>query len=232
FSKGYRSTTALDWYNAPDPRPDYYRYMPSYQLDPVQGELVRQEMLRNVNLRQINWDALYNTNYNSVETFYNADGIEGNNITGRRSHYIVEERKIGQTRYNFNTVLNTSLKSNIDFTAGFTYSAQNNHYYKVGDDLLGGDFYADINQFAERDFPSNTTVLQNDLNRPNRIVREGDRFRYNYNINIRKAGVWSQVLVKLRKFDLFAALEHSYTGFWREGHVRTGLFPNNSFGKS
>ena len=25
--------TALNWYNAPDPRPDYYRYLPSYFED-------------------------------------------------------------------------------------------------------------------------------------------------------------------------------------------------------
>ena len=30
YSFGNRSITALDWYNAADPRPDYYRYLPSY----------------------------------------------------------------------------------------------------------------------------------------------------------------------------------------------------------
>ncbi len=30
-STGYRNGTGLDWYHAPDPRPDYYRYLPSYQ---------------------------------------------------------------------------------------------------------------------------------------------------------------------------------------------------------
>ncbi len=232
FSKGYRSTTALDWYNAPDPRPDYYRYMPSYQLDPAMAEYVRQEMIRDVNLRQINWDQLYNVNYNSVETFQNANGIPGNSITGKRSHYIVEERRIDQTRYNFNTVLNTALKSNIDFTAGFTYSAQKNHYYKLVDDLLGGDFYADINQFAERDFRQNIIAVQNDLNRPNRILYEGDKFGYNYDINIKKAAAFAQANFKLRKVDIFTAIEHSHTRFWRDGNVRNGLFPNNSYGKS
>ncbi len=232
FSKGYRSTTALDWYNAPDPRPDYYRYLPSYQLDPAVGEQVRLAMVNDVNLRQINWDALYNTNYNSWETFYNANGIQGNSITGRRSHYVVEERRIDQTRYNFNTVLNTSLKSNIDLTAGLSYSAQDNHYYKKLDDLLGGDFYVDINQFAERDFRNNNAVIQNDVNRPNRILYEGDEFGYNYNMNIREATAWVQTNVKFRKFDLFMAAEHTFTSFWRVGHVRSGLFPSNSYGSS
>ncbi|MBX2939366.1 MAG: TonB-dependent receptor [Ferruginibacter sp.] len=232
FSKGYRSTTGLDWYNAPDPRPDYYRYLPSWQLDPIFKEQVYNELRNDVNKRQINWDNIYNVNLSSWETFKNADGIQGNDLYGRRSHYILEERVIGITKANFNTVLNTALKSNIDLTAGFTYQYQRNHYYKIVEDLLGGDFYVDINQFAERDYPTNNTANQNDLNRPNRIVREGDKVGYNYDINIRKASAFVQTNIKLRKVDFFLAAEHTYTRFWRVGNVRTGLFPNNSFGKS
>ncbi|HRO17129.1 MAG TPA: TonB-dependent receptor, partial [Ferruginibacter sp.] len=232
FSKGYRSTTGLDWYNAPDPRPDYYRYLPSWQLDPIFKEQVYNELRNDVNKRQINWDNIYNVNLSSWETFKNADGIQGNDLYGRRSHYILEERVIGITKANFNTVLNTALKSNIDLTAGFTYQYQRNQYYKIVEDLLGGDFYVDINQFAERDYPTNNTANQNDLNRPNRIVREGDKVGYNYDINIRKASAFVQTNIKLRKVDFFLAAEHTYTRFWRVGNVRTGLFPNNSFGKS
>lgn len=232
FSKGYRSTTGLDWYNAADPRPDYYRYLPSYQLDPDFAEQIRQEMMTDVNKRQINWDYMYEANQASWETFKNADGIQGNDIYGRRSHYILEERIIDITKANFNTVLNTALKPHIDLTAGLTYQYQANNYYKKVDDLLGGDFYVDINQFAERDFPTNTTANQNDLNRPNRIVREGDRVGYDYEIHIRKATAFVQTNVRLRKVDFFVGAEHSYTTFWRVGNVRSGLFPDNSYGKS
>ena len=30
YSSGDRTATAFDWYNSPDPRPDYYRNLPSY----------------------------------------------------------------------------------------------------------------------------------------------------------------------------------------------------------
>jgi len=232
FSFGKRSTTGLDWYNAADPRPDYYRYLPSYQLDPAFREQVLAELKSDVNKRQINWDNLYNANYNSFETVNNINGIPGNSVSGRRSHYIVEDRVINTNRYNLNTTMNTSLAENIEFTAGLTYQAQKNHYYKEVDDLLGGDFYVDVNQFGERDFPSNPSAGQNDLNNPNRILGVGDKFGYNYDINIRKASAWLQSVFKYRKIDFFVAAEHSYTRFWREGNVKTGLFPNNSFGKS
>lgn len=229
---GSRSTTALDWYNAADPRPDYYRYLPSYQLDPYYAEQVRQELLSDVNKRQINWDGLYQTNYGSNETVHNANGIAGNDVTGRRSHYIVEERVINTTKYNFNSTLNTAISENVNFTAGVTYQSQNNHYFKRVDDLLGGEFYVDVNQFGERDFPANPAAGQNDLNNPNRIVKEGDKVGYNYNLNIKRGSVWLMGNFKFRKIDLFVSTEHSYTSFFRKGNVKTGLFPDNSYGKS
>lgn len=229
---GKRSTTALDWYNAPDPRPDYYRYLPSYQLTDELKTEVYDALKNDVNLRQINWDKLYNANYSSFSTIHNVDGIAGNDVSGKRSNYIVEERVINTTKYNFNTTLNVSLAQNINFSAGLTYQSQKNNYYKKLNDLLGGEFYVDVNQFAERDFQGNAIANQNDLNRPNRILHQGDKFGYNYDINIKKASAWVQSVFKFRKIDFFVAAEHSYTTFWRVGNVRSGLFPNNSYGKS
>ena len=215
FSFGKRSTTGLDWYNAADPRPDYYRYLPSYQLDSSFANQVREELSSNVNKRQINWDALYNANYSSFEVVHNANGIAGNDVSGRRAHYIVENRVINTTKYNFNTTLNSTVTENIIFTAGLTYQAQINNYYKKIDDLLGAEFYVDVNQFAERDFPTNPNAGQNDINRPNRILYKGDKFGYNYDINIKKGSVWLQGLFKFRKLDVFVASDQSYTSFFR-----------------
>lgn len=229
---GNRSLTGLDWYNAADPRPDYYRYLPSYQLDPYFAEQVRQELISDVNKRQINWDALYTTNYNSFDVVKDAFGITGNNVSGKRSHYIVEERVVNTLKYIFNSTLNTTLSDHASLSAGITYQSQRNNYYKRVEDLLGGEFYVDVNQFGERDFPSNPGAAQNNLNIPNRIVGEGDKFGYNYDINIKKGSVWLQGVFKFRKIDFFVATEHSYTSFFRYGNVKSGLFPNNSYGKS
>ena len=232
YLNGNRSTTGLDWYNAADPRPDYYRYLPSYQKDPILAQAVLNALKNDVNKRQINWDALYNANYGNSETIVNAGGIAGNNVTGRRSIYIVEERVIHTEKYNINTTLNTSINNHIDLTAGLTFESQKNNYYKKVDDLLGGAFYVDINQFGQRDFPSEPDAAQNDVNHPNRIVGVGDKFGYNYNIDIKKATAWIQTNVKFKKLDFFIGAEHVYTRFQRHGNVKSGLFPNNSYGKS
>ncbi len=232
YTLGNRSTTGLDWYNAPDPRPDYYRYLPGYYTDPVQSAQVLAAFKENVNLRQVNWDALYNANYASNYTVANANGVAGNTIKGRRSVYILEERVTHTNRFNFNTTYNTSISKHVDITAGFSYETQKNNYYKKVNDLLGGAFYVDINQFAERDFRTDPTASQNDLNHPNRILRVGDRFGYDYDIHIQKTAAWLQTIVKFHSLDFFLAAENSYTSFWRVGNVKSGLFPDNSYGKS
>jgi hypothetical protein len=234
YSTGERGVTALDWYNSADPRPDYYRYLPSYyqKEDPLQAAAMADAMRNDINLRQINWDEFYLANQVNVETIQNANGIAGNNVTGKRSRYILQERVINTDRLNFNTVLNTQLKGGHNLTGGFSYQQQKNHYFQRIDDLLGGEFFVDLNQFAERNFPNNPNVNQNNIDQPNRIVRKGDQYGYDYNIYINRAATWLQGDFKTERVDFFFAAEASYTRFWREGNVRNGLFPNNSFGNS
>ncbi len=237
YSFGDRSVSAMDWYNASDPRPDYYRYLPSFTstwastTDPVQGQMLQELMKYDINYRQINWQRLYDANRASYMTINNANGIPGNSVSGLRSRYIIEERVINTKRLNLNSVINTKFGDNIDFTAGASYQVQRNNYYKKVNDLLGGDFYVNLNQFAERDFPSGSDANQFDLDRPNRILKEGDKFGYDYNINMSKAAAWAQAAFKFNKVDFFLAGQISYTEFYRQGKVRNGLFPDNSFGK-
>lgn len=229
---GERGVTGLDWYNAPDPRPDYYRYLPSYQEDPTMKQQLLDAMRNDVNKRQVNWDALYTANYGSFDIINDVNGIKGNTVVGRRSLYVVEDRVVNTLKYNANTTLNTVINNHISLTSGLTYESQSNNYFKRMNDLLGGDFYLNYNQFAERDFPNNPLAGQNDANKPNGVVKVGDRFGYDYNIEIRKASGWVQTNVKLHGLDFFVGAENSYTNFWRVGNMRSGLFMDNSYGKS
>jgi hypothetical protein len=237
YSFGDRSVTALDWYNAADPRPDYYRYLPSYTStwastpDAAQGLQLYDLMKNDITYRQINWHNLYNVNRASFASINNANGIPGNTVSGRRSRYIIEERIINTQRLNLNSVINTKFGDHIEFTGGASYQMQNNHYYKEVNDLLGGEFYVNVNQFAERDYPTDNNAIQFDLDNPNRILYQGDKFGYDYNINISRASGWAQGVFKFTKVDFFLAGQYTFTSFHRDGNVRNGLFPNDSYGK-
>lgn len=237
YSFGDRSVTALDWYNAADPRPDYYRYLPSYTgtwsstTDQAQAQQLYELMSNDINLRQINWQRLYDANRANNTTINDANGIAGNTVSGRRSHYIIENRIINTQRFNANTVINTSLGDHVEITGGASYQMQKNHYYKEIEDLLGGDFYVNINQFAERDNPANNVINQFDMDTPNKILHVGDKYGYDYNIDITKLSGWLQGVFKFNKVDFFLAGQASQTEFYRQGNVRNGLFPASSYGK-
>lgn len=232
YSFGKRSVSGIDWYNAPDPRPDYYRYLPSYQTDPTIKDLVTQQLLNNEAARQIDWQHLYDVNRDNTETIYNADGITGNSVTGHRSLYILADRVTDTKKFNFNSVLNSSFTDHLDFTTGITVQSQKNTYYQEITDLLGGEFYVDLNQFAERTFPGNNNAIQNDLAHPNRLVRTGEKYGYNYDIDIVRTSAWAQTAFKYNKVDFFLSAEVSQNVFWRKGNVKNGLFPDDSYGKS
>jgi hypothetical protein len=56
---GDQGSTGLDWYRAADPRPDYYRYLPSFQTDALAGETIAAAMKQDVQLQQVNWQKMY-----------------------------------------------------------------------------------------------------------------------------------------------------------------------------
>lgn len=234
FQSGTYSTTALDWYNARDPRPDYYRYLPSAITGSDEtAEQVYQTLRDNEALRQIDWSRLYNANRGIFTTINNVNGIEGNSVTGLRSTYIVENRAVKRTQANFNSYFTYLTDSSLKISGGIKGQYYKSDNYKEIEDLLGGDFYLDINQFVERDLPElGETGIQSDLNNPNRVVREGDRFGYNYENHVRFGEIWVQPQWNFSKMDVFVSGKVSATRFWRDGIYRSGAFPNDSEGKS
>ncbi|MBS4042494.1 MAG: TonB-dependent receptor [Chitinophagaceae bacterium] len=224
YSSGDRASSNLDWYRADNPNPLYYRYLPSYWEDPNLKAQLTKEWQTNDDVRQINWNRLYDANRAQQETF--------NGVTGKRSRYVQFEYVTNATKMNANTVYNTRIGDHVEITSGATYQYQKNHNYKKIIDLLGGDYYVDLNQFAERINANNPDLPQSNLLNPNRIVRVGDDYSYNYDITIKRASGWAQMLLKYNKLDFYAAIEMSNTSFFRNGNYKNGLFPTNSLGKS
>ena len=229
-SFGKYGQTALNWYDAKDPRPDDYKYLPSYYEginDPVNAQRMLNNW-QNESTRQVQWDDLYFANSKNLFTLKDADG----NVLseGLRSKYILENR--------YNNIVSGGLsslytveKENMTISTGLFVQAQRNHYYNTVEDLLGGDFWVDVNQFAEQDF-IDPNAAQSDLQNPNRTVGVGDVYGNNYYIMNANATAFGQLNYRTKKVDYYAAVELSDEQFYREGLFQTGLFPDNSLGKS
>ncbi|MCB0538233.1 MAG: hypothetical protein KDE33_11990 [Bacteroidetes bacterium] len=240
---GRYGETDLDWYDAADPRPDYYRYLPSYALsngDTALYQTLTEEFRNNPDLLQLNWYNLYEANMNPLNsTTYHNMNVDGEikDITGNRAKYLVVERREDEKKFNFSSTANIVLSRKIDLSIGVDYINQNKHFYQVAKDLLGADFHINYNQFAERATPDQVisgldTIRQHDVDNPNRIVYEGDKYGYDYNASTQFADLWGTLDFNFRKIDFFVQPKVSFTSFYRKGNNRNGLFLDDSYGKS
>jgi hypothetical protein len=231
FSVGERSNTGLDWYRAADPRPDYYRYLPSFQNDSLLQLQVNNLFKNQPELLQINWQQMYSINKNSFERINDIDGIIGNNRLVNRSNYILEDRAELSKKWGFVTRLSQQVNERLLIGATIHYQWQQYRYFKKVNDLLGATNYVDWNHFADAIKP-NDPSLQNDLNRPNRLLSVGDVFGYDYQLELSKLTAAGNISYQLNRFDVFAVLELAEWNFVRTGFMQNGVFSNNSFGKS
>ena len=233
---GQYGNTRLDWNNAADPRPNYYRYLPSWQEDPEVAERVRQQWLTNTDVSQINWDRMININRNVNETIKDVDGIGGNNVTGRRSRFIVEEQRFDPTALSLSTTINAVVSDKFEIYGGVNYIKSRTDNYKVLDDLLGGEFILDVDKFAESDFVNPNApapdIIQNDLQNPNRLAREGDIIGYNYEIHTQQTKAWLQGKFENQKIIFYLGGQVGQGSFWRNGIFQNGIHPTNSLGES
>lgn len=224
YSFGTYQTTSLNWYDAQDPRPDYYRKLPSYWIDAEQETMdeIAYNFSTDPRFSQLDWDYLYQTNYNSLDTLTDL----------LRSKYIIENRITDSRQFTLSSTLNWAILPELKLNTGFSASVYKGRNYKEIDDLLGGQFWRDIDQFIERDFFDNPDLAQNDLDNPNRQVVPGDKFGYDYIANVNNGGLWAVLNYLQNRFEYYLGASLNYTEFWRTGEMRNGRFPNDSKGDS
>jgi len=236
YQFGKDANSSLDWYNASDPRPDYYRNLPSWLTEndqPAQAEQLREKITSDPGqYLQINWNELYNANYLNTETIHDVNGIVGNDVTGHRSLYVLSQDVDNMNKWSFSTNLQHVQGEHLTLYSGINFIYQHTEIYRQLLDLLGGDFFVNYNQFAERDYVGNNNYNQYDLNNPNRIIKEGDKYEYDYINRYYKGWCWGQAAFSYNRIDFFITANAGFNSFSREGLYRNGLFPDNSFGKS
>ena len=169
------SNSALGWAGeAYDPRPDYYKNLPSsafsiYDLNPdgngnnekLYGDnaflltaynSLKEQWDTKAN-RQINWDRMYYVNKKNGESLY-----------------YLERRHNDQRVWTLSSTLNMALDPHNKIVAGIYYNHTLGLHYKTMDDLLGGSRYLDIDKFAAGDYGMNSIQAQPDITRPNRYI--------------------------------------------------------------
>jgi hypothetical protein len=225
---GESGLTRLEWNNANNPAADYHRRVPSSLGDSTLAANWANTLRSNPELMQLQWHSFYNANRNSFENVKSPSG----DYSGNRSQYIVEDQRSDSRELGANLIFRQTLTPRIVLNAGVNYQYYLGENFKVVDDLLGGDFWLSINKFAAQDFPNEPNKAQFNVDEPNKAIKKGDRFGYDYNENIRKNGAWAQAQFSLKNFQVFAGAQVGQTQFWRTGNIKNGFFQDNSLGDS
>ncbi len=238
FKYALYSTTALGWAgDAYDPRPDYYKNLPSSVFDVYDetknnGEYLAQNpyFIDQYNTllnhwtsdkanRQIDWDRMYYVN--SVS--------EAN---GGEALYYQERRHNNQAAGLLSATWKHNVNQHHKYTAGIFGNATRGMHYKTMADLLGASKYTDLDKYSVNDYGAKSNEAQNDMRHPNRQIGVDDKFGYNYNIDVLKARAWGQYQFAYGPLTANAQLGVEATSIERNGKMQNGRAPHNSYGKS
>ena len=227
------SKSSLDYTNSTNPRPDYYSLMPSYFYD-VWGEGGDTDATALTNWRQaynflsaskenrqLNWDKLYYANKAAA-------------LQGADAMYWLRAYHDDQLALNLTSNIQQKLNEASTLNAGVTLSANKGMHYQTLEDLLGANSFHNINNYAVGTYAEDGPEVRYDLNEPaGKVLGKGDRYGYDYNILVNKAALWTSYATSFMNGSrFFASGRASVVSMQRDGKMRNGLAPENSYGKS
>ena len=214
------SNSALSFSNKPDPRPDYYRKLPSFFNDEGLQDETRALWQSDPSGSQIDWEALYESNRKTPVT-----------SPEKQSLYYVERRHNDLMETALNSTYTNQFTSFFRLNAGIEGRLSKGMHYKTMEDLLGANGFYDVDTYAERDetsefeLPSYAKI--NDLNgvdeQGNLIKKgEGDVFGYNYDMHYASGAAFALGEFSFSHIDFYVGAQLTYTQFYRYGHMRNG----------
>jgi len=208
YQFGSLGNSRIDNGGGANPSGAYYQKLPSYALrnfpdNPGVAYGLEQEFLNN---GQINWLNLYQANASA----------------GNDAPYALYEDRVDDKQLTVNTILNTEIGSNILFNASLNYKQLKSENFAEIIDLFGATGYLNIDGFDGFQF---------DDNNPNFVSGEGEKFRYNYNIDAEVLSGYAQAQFKYNKVDFFLSGSVTNTSYQRDGLYANGANVGNSFGK-
>ena len=213
YQFGELGNSRLDYAGGANPSPAYYQQLPSYFLadddgPDYAGAYQSEQSFRNGG--QVNWTRIYDANLT-------------NNINGDYAAYVLYEDRSDDQQFTANTILESTLSENLTLNAAVNYKRLKSHNFAEIVDMLGSNSgYLNIDSFDQ---------VQFDLQNPNRVVGEGDTFRYNFNIEANVLSGFAQAQFKYNKVDFFLAGSYTATEYQREGLYQTETYADNSLGK-
>ena len=246
FKYSMYSTTALGWTgDAYDPRPDYYKNLPSSIFNVYGSDNTEEWLSANPQAeeqwttlydfwtaskanRQINWDRMYLVNRESE-------------AAGGEALYYQERRHNDQLVWALSSSWTHAINKENKLQTGIYLNHTLGLHYKTMEDLLGGSKFTDVDKYAVNDYGRDAIQAQSDLRHPNRLISEGDKFGYDYNTTVDVAKLWAQYGMQHGAWALDMQAHLEATQMQRDGKMQNGQgqiqledgsYYDNSYGKS
>ncbi len=209
YEFGEQSKNRLAYFNAPNPDPTYYRYLPSFYINsPIGANFISANQAKNgfIAEPQLEWNELYSANVNP----------ENNG----KAVYVLQSDAVKSKQISVSTVGNFKINSKNSVDFGYSYRKLKSHNFARIEDLLGADFHDDVDAF------SNT---QNDIE--GQIEKkENSIVGYNYNVLASQWKSFIQFKREARNWKGFFSTTYGQTTYQREGLFKNERFLENSQG--
>ena len=209
FQTGTNTRSRLGYYNAPNPDPTFYRYLPSFYVNsPIGANFINANLAREgfLSRPQLNWQSIYTAN--------DSPQMEG------KAAYVLYDDAVADTQFTAN--INGSLRpwETWQFSFGLSHKNLRSRNYAQIVDLMGAAFHLDIDPFSD---------TANDIDSdPEKTA--GDVFNYNYAIHARTWDGFLQLEFDRNQWKGFLATQFLATRYQREGFYQNERFLESSKG--
>ena len=211
YQIGSYKRSRLGYFNAPNPDPTYYRYLPSFYLNSPIGanyESAIQAKEGFVLNPQLDWEKLYKANSSISQ--------------GGEAAYVLYDDVIKDNQFTANITSNIDVNSHLKVDIGFTHKRLSSKNFAQINDLLGAAYHRDIDTFSET-----LNDTSSDVNK-----FEEDIFNYNYNLNGSNTAMFTQLNANYNKVKVFVTGKYVLDNFRRNGLFQNERFLDNSIGES
>lgn len=203
---GVQSQSSLEWTHAADPRPDYYRYLPSYIKDSALSTALIQWDFQHPENLQIQLDKLEQINKASKD---------------KRSFYIVNQENQNLVMAHGAVFFSNRIFSNLNIQLGANYSLDQIHTNNTIKDLLGGQYYYNYNSWINDD--GTELSFQNDITHPNRKIQAGENWGADYLMQSYQFKPWVQIEKEGKFIVSKFAIGFEFSGVNRKANNQNGI---------
>ena len=219
----YKSTS-LQYNNSENPSPIYWKNLPSYHFDvwyndPINTDIalakynqVRDYWMSGVGT-QINFDRLYYSNMMA-------------NKTGMDAMYFIQAKHNNNLNFALSSSLKADLSKFISMNVGLQLATNKGMHYVTIDDLMGSNGLHNYNSYSLSKYPLGTPMgfrSLYDMNNPDVVLHNGDRYKYDYNLYVNKATAWTSWKYTRGNLHAFLAARIGGTTMSRQGNMRNGM---------